>query len=135
MVDLVNAVTGWNWTIADMQRIGERRLNMMRAFNAREGAGRDRDTLPRRLFDEPLKEGASDGVSVTRAELEAALDEYYRLCGWDNASGMPTRAKLQELGVDSILDILQGWIGRAAPPGGCSVGRRRDRHPSRRGVS
>ena len=76
MVDLVNAVTGWNWTIADRQRIGERRLNMTRAFNAREGAGRDRDTLPRRLFDEPLKEGASDGVSVTRAELEAVLDEY-----------------------------------------------------------
>jgi aldehyde:ferredoxin oxidoreductase len=83
-----------------MQRIGERRLNMLRAFNAREGAGRDHDTLPKRLFDQPLKGGASDGVSVTRAELEAALDEYYQLCGWDNASGMPTRAKLQELGLD-----------------------------------
>ena len=30
-------------------------------------------------------------------ELEAALDEYYRLCGWDQTTGMPTRGKLHEL--------------------------------------
>ena len=102
MVDLMNAVTGWGWTIADMQKVGERRLNMLRAFNAREGAGRDRDTLPKRLYDDPLEGGASDGVAVTRAEVESALDEYYRLCGWDEASGRPTRRKLEELGL--------GWM-------------------------
>jgi aldehyde:ferredoxin oxidoreductase len=30
------------YTVADLQRIGERRLNLARAFNAREGAGRER---------------------------------------------------------------------------------------------
>ena len=102
MADLMTAVTGWPTSVRDIQRIGERRLNLLRAFNAREGAGRDRDTLPRRLYDEPLQGGATDGVCVTRAEVEAALDDYYELCGWDKVTGMPTRAKLEELGL--------GWI-------------------------
>jgi aldehyde:ferredoxin oxidoreductase len=102
MAELMTAVTGWEITIADVQRIGERRLNLMRAFNAREGAGRDRDTLPRRLFDEPLKGGVSAGLFIPRAELEAALDDYYDLAGWDVATGMPARAKLEELGLDWV---------------------------------
>jgi aldehyde:ferredoxin oxidoreductase len=72
---------------------------MLRLFNAREGAGRERDTLPKRLFDEPLKGGPSDNVAVTRQELQAALDDYYELAGWDKTAGKPPRAKLQELGL------------------------------------
>ncbi len=103
MADLMTAVTGWPTSVADIQRIGERRLNLMRAFNAREGAGRDRDTLPRRLFDEPLQGGASDGIAIPREELETALDDYYELAGWDVATGLPTKAKLEELGLGWVL--------------------------------
>jgi len=102
MVELMRAVTGWEMTVDDMQRIGERRLNMLRLFNAREGAGRERDTLPKRLFDEPLKGGPSDGVFITREELDAALNDYYELAGWDKSTGRPTTAKLEELGL--------GWV-------------------------
>ena len=102
MVELVRAVTGWDITLEDTQRIGERRVNLMRGFNAREGAGRELDTLPVKVFDQPLKGGASDGLFVTRAELEAALDDYYELAGWDKVTGMPTPAKLEELGL--------GWV-------------------------
>jgi aldehyde:ferredoxin oxidoreductase len=97
--ELIKATTGWDWTVADVQKIGERRLNMLRAFNAREGVGRERDTLPKRIFDEPLKGGASDGIAVTRQEVEQALDMYYELCGWDVTTGKPTRSKLEELGL------------------------------------
>jgi aldehyde:ferredoxin oxidoreductase len=99
MVELMRAVTGWEMTVADMQRIGERRLNLLRLFNAREGVGRERDTLPKRLFDEPLKGGPSDGVFITRDEFEAALNDYYELAGWDKTTGMPARSKLEELGL------------------------------------
>jgi aldehyde:ferredoxin oxidoreductase len=100
--ELMKATTGWDWNINDVQRVGERRLNMLRQFNAREGAGRERDTLPKRIYDEPLKGGASDGVAVTRQEVEEALDIYYEMCGWDVATGKPTPAKLEELGL--------GWM-------------------------
>ncbi len=102
MAELMRAVTGWEMTVNDIQRIGERRLNLMRAFNAREGVGRERDTLPKRLFDQPLKGGPSDGVFITREELETALNEYYELAGWDQATGRPTKAKLEDLGL--------GWV-------------------------
>lgn len=100
--EMMRAVTGWDWTVDDLLKVGERRLNMLRAFNAREGAGRERDTLPKRIYDEPLKGGASDGVAVTRKEVEDALDIYYEMCGWDVATGKPTPAKLEELGL--------GWM-------------------------
>jgi aldehyde:ferredoxin oxidoreductase len=100
--ELMRATTGWDWSVKDILKVGERRLNMLRAFNAREGAGRERDTLPKKIYDEPLKGGASDGVSVTRQEVEEALDMYYEMCGWDVATGKPTRAKLEELGL--------GWM-------------------------
>lgn len=103
MAELATAVTGWQLSVADIQEIGERRLNLMRAFNAREGAGRDLDTLPRRLHDEPLKGGASDGLYIPRAELEQALDDYYDLAGWDVATGVPAAAKLQELGLAWVM--------------------------------
>jgi aldehyde:ferredoxin oxidoreductase len=99
MVALMSAVTGWDYTIEEMQRAGERRLNLLRAFNAREGAGRDQDTLPKKIFDTPLTGGASEGLSVTREELAAALDDYYEMAGWDVANGNPTPAKLQSLGL------------------------------------
>ena len=98
MAALMRAVTGWEWTVEELQRAGERRLNMLRAINAREGAGRDRDTLPKRLFDEPLAGGPSDGVSVTGEELAQALDAYYELCGWDVISGKPGRGKARRVG-------------------------------------
>jgi aldehyde:ferredoxin oxidoreductase len=102
MIELMRAVTGWEMTVSDMQRIGERRLNLMRAFNAREGVGREQDTLPKRLFDHPLKGGPSDGVFITHEELDAALNDYYELAGWDKATGKPTQSKLEELGL--------GWV-------------------------
>ncbi len=100
-VAMMKAVTGWDVTIDELQQIGERRLNMLRAFNAREGAGRDRDTLPKKLF-KPLKGGKSDGRLVKPEELEFALNTYYEMAGWDKATGMPTKGKLEELGL--------GWV-------------------------
>ena len=98
---MMRAVTGWDVTLDEIQKVGERRLNMLRAFNAREGAGRDKDTLPKKLF-KPLKGGKSDGRTVEPDELSFALDAYYAIAGWDKSTGMPTQAKLEELGL--------GWV-------------------------
>ncbi len=70
--------------------------------NAREDIGRESDTLPKKMFDQPLKGGRSDGLALDKAEWDAALDEYYRLCEWDTKTGFPTRNKLEALGL--------GWI-------------------------
>ena len=98
-VELARASTGWqDVTLEELQQLGARRLNMMRAFNAREGAGRDRDTLPRRLF-EPLKGGKTEGQALQPEEFETARSQYYELAGWDAETGNPRRETLEKLGL------------------------------------
>jgi aldehyde:ferredoxin oxidoreductase len=106
MAAVHQAVTGWETSIDDVQEIGRRRLNMLRAFNAREGLDREQDTLPKRLFKEPLEGGRSNGIVLDRAEFEAALDQYYAMAGWDDR-GVPTRATLESAGLGWIADELE----------------------------
>jgi aldehyde:ferredoxin oxidoreductase len=106
MVDTVRAVTGWNVSLFELQKVGERRLNMMRAFNAREGIDRNQDRLSEKLFKKALKGGASDGWKLDHDQLQAALDTYYAMCGWDVETGTPTRWKLEELGLGWVADQL-----------------------------
>ena len=102
MVDMVRTVTGWNVSLWELLKLGERRLNLMRLFNAREGAGADQDTIPPKMMV-PLEGGRSDGVSVPLQSVAEAKALYYAMAGWDE-EGRPTKAKLQELGL--------GWAVR-----------------------
>ena len=104
MVDVVQAVTGWDVTLEELQRVGERRLNMMRAFNAREGFTRENDRLPKKL-EKALVGGASDGVFLSQEDLENAKDVYYKMAGWDIETGIPKDAKLAELGLEWITSV------------------------------
>jgi aldehyde:ferredoxin oxidoreductase len=104
IVELVRSVTGWeDFSYADIEKVGERRINMMRAFNAREGFDRKDDLIPEKLF-KPLKGGASDGWKLDRAEIETALEKYYEISGWDVSSGLPTKEKLEELDLGWVVD-------------------------------
>jgi aldehyde:ferredoxin oxidoreductase len=104
LVEAVRAVTGWDVSLWELMKVGERRLNLLRAFNAREGVGAEADTVPPKLLT-PLQGGASDGVAVTAGEVEAAKAIYYRMAGWDE-SGRPTRVKLEELALGWVADAL-----------------------------
>ena len=106
MADLLSAATGWDVTVDEIQEIGQRRLNLLRAFNAREGLRRDRDTLPKKLFKKALEGGRSDGLVLDRSELEAAIDSYFKQAGWDVESGVPTRRTLQDIGLGWVADDL-----------------------------
>jgi aldehyde:ferredoxin oxidoreductase len=107
MVETVRAITGWDDVDLDeLQTLGERRLNMMRAFNAREGIDRKQDKLPEKFFKKALKGGVSDGWKLDRVEFEAALDKYFELSEWDVETGVPSRAKLEQLGLGWVADQL-----------------------------
>jgi aldehyde:ferredoxin oxidoreductase len=106
MADLYAAATGWEVTVADIQEIGRRRLNMMRAYNAREGLTRDQDTLPKKLFKKALEGGRSDGIILDEAELQAGLDMYFEQAGWDVTTGVPSRTTLEDVGLAWVADDL-----------------------------
>jgi len=96
--DFVSAVTGWTVSVEELMDVGKRRLNMMRVFNAREGFDRKQDKLPKKFFKALKGSGPTAGVALQRDEIEAALDEYYRLAGW-TADGLPTSQTLADLGI------------------------------------
>jgi aldehyde:ferredoxin oxidoreductase len=98
LAGVISAVHGEETTVDDLITLGARRLNMLRAFNAREGITREQDTLPKRLFT-PLEGGPSNGKTVDREEFEAALDIYYEKAGWDPVTGNPTDETLDGLGL------------------------------------
>lgn len=104
---LVTSVTGWDVSIDELLQVGERSVNMQRAFNAREGIDRKQDTLPEKMFNKALKGGKSDGLFVDRQQFESALDEYYRQSDWDVETGIPTRYKLEELDLSWVADQLK----------------------------
>jgi aldehyde:ferredoxin oxidoreductase len=106
LVDAVRAVTGWPVTFWSLMKAGERRLNLMRAFNARHGIGLEADVLPERVFV-PLSEGPQEGQAVPREDLERARAAYYSVVGWDPESGAPTAGKLLDLGL-GWLEALEG---------------------------
>lgn len=103
---MIENVTGWDITIDELLEVGERRLNMLRAFNAREGIDRNEDKLPEKMFARALKGGKSDGLQVEREQFDDALDEYYRQNDWDVETGTPTRHKLEQLDLAWVADGL-----------------------------
>ena len=106
LTEMVRAVTGWDVSLYEIMEVGKRRLNMLRAFNAREGIGREHDTLPERFFTRPLQGGPSDGYVLDREEWQRAMDTYYAMAGWDVQSGIPTRPTLEALGLGWVADLL-----------------------------
>ena len=102
--ELLRAATGWDIGGEEVQRIGERIVNLERLFIAREGITRQDDTLPRRFLEEPMPQGSGPSTGSV-LELEPMLDEYYRARGWDVQTGLPTKEKLEELGLRKPV----GW--------------------------
>src|SRR5512146_2709013 len=94
---------GWNITGNELLEAGERIVNLERMFNVRHGLGRKDDRLPERFSKEPLDVYTytlnQETQQMERSEkpvhtglvhdLDAMLDRYYALRGWD-ADGIPT---------------------------------------------
>lgn len=102
LAELISAASGWQVSIAEIMQVGQRRLNMLRAFNAREGFTRAEDRLPLKFSRAMQGEGPTAGVAYAPDDLEHYKDVYYRLAGWDPTSGNPTPARLAELGLEWI---------------------------------
>jgi len=82
--------------------VGERIMNLERAFNVREGFGRKDDVLPQRMLTENL---IVDGVPVENArikDMQGFLDRYYAVRGW-TPDGAPSPQKIAELGIGYAL--------------------------------
>ncbi|MBC7105540.1 MAG: aldehyde ferredoxin oxidoreductase family protein [Firmicutes bacterium] len=102
VVRLVEAVTGWETSLWELLKAGERANTMARLFNLRQGLGSDDDRLPE-VFFRPLSGGPLDGRNaLDRAAFARAVRLYYAMAGWDPETGTPTQGKLLELALEEF---------------------------------
>ena len=113
LLEILNAATGWNMTMKEYMQVGERAIDLTRAFNAREGVTRKDDRLPKRLM-EPLPDGPFAGKPLTQEMLDSMLDNYYELRRWDKKTGIPTRTKLETIGLKFVADELEKVVNLPA---------------------
>ncbi len=95
ILEYLNTATGLNYTLEELIQATERIINAERVFLTAAGFGRQEDSLPRRLTEEPMPAGPAKGL-VCR--LEDMLKEYYQIRNWDE-EGRPTQERLRELGL------------------------------------
>lgn len=96
--DLLNAATGTTWTVEEVLNIGDRIYNIERMFNKAAGMKPEDDRLPKRLLEEPVSDGPSEGMV---SQLPLTLPQYYEARGWVNA--FPTDETLKKLGLDECV--------------------------------
>ena len=105
IVDLVRSMTGWQVSVLELQKAGERGVTMSRVFNMREGMTRADDKLPQRMQNFHVTKTINE-KPVMPAELQGALTQFYTDMGWDAQSGVPTVAKLNELDIPWAQEYL-----------------------------
>jgi aldehyde:ferredoxin oxidoreductase len=100
--------TGIDHSEDELLTISEKIWNLTRMFWVREvqGFGRSFDGVPARIYEDKLKGGSTDGGILEREKVEALLDDYYSLRGWDK-NGIPTPEKLKSLGLDWVVKDLE----------------------------
>ena len=105
LTDFINLTTGWNYSIDDLLKVGERVASIRQAFNAREGVGIADFKVPGRVSGNPPPEtGPTAGRTVDFTTLRS---DYLAARDWD-ASGKPSKEKLLELGLDDVASALWG---------------------------
>ncbi len=93
--EILNCVTGADFTDDELLNIGKRIYTLERNFNVNAGFTRKDDSLPPRFLKEKLKDGPSRNRVV---KLDPMLDEYYSIRGWDS-NGIPEQKTIEKLNI------------------------------------
>jgi aldehyde:ferredoxin oxidoreductase len=108
------AATGVDYDAKEWDKAGERIYNLERALLIRDNQRtRDDDTVDSFHFEVPVtrlprvEPPVDPPPTADRVKLEETKNIYFKLRGWDEKTGRPTRDKLIELGLGKIADELQ----------------------------
>ena len=76
----IDAACEGDWSVEGCLEAGERIWNMERIFNQAAGFTADDDKLPKRMMEEAIKSGPTEGQVSRMGEM---LPKYYEIRGWD----------------------------------------------------
>ncbi len=95
MGSLLSAITGWESSSYEAMAFGERRINLTKVYNVREGVPASADTLPERFFTDTITVGRWQNHKIDKPKFDEMIKTYYAMMGWDE-DGVPTMAALLE---------------------------------------
>jgi aldehyde:ferredoxin oxidoreductase len=104
LAQMVQAATGFDVSVFELFKVGERALTLARVYNVREGLTAEDDKLCDRSY-RPTQGGALAEGGIDPDELRNAMQLYYGMAGWDE-QGVPTLGKLNELDVGWAAEYL-----------------------------
>ncbi|HUU77992.1 MAG TPA: aldehyde ferredoxin oxidoreductase family protein [candidate division Zixibacteria bacterium] len=95
-IKALELATGWEYSIEDVMKVGERITNLKRMLNKQMGLTKANDKLPKIVYHR-LTEGGTEGKIPN---LEVQLKEYYKVRNWDTTTGFPTESWLKTLNLN-----------------------------------
>jgi aldehyde:ferredoxin oxidoreductase len=99
---ILREVVGWDIGVDELRRAASRIIDLKKAFNIREGWTPADDTLPRRLLEQPLPEGAAAGARLSPGRLARMIRAYNIARGWTEEGYLRADAS-GDLGLDVCL--------------------------------
>jgi aldehyde:ferredoxin oxidoreductase len=96
--ELIKHAVGINFGLEEIKLFGERILNLKRLFNIKMGLTSKDDRLPR-ILTRPFSTGGSAGKTPDFNKLK---ESFYKYRDWERDTGIPSKAKLKLLGLDSL---------------------------------
>jgi aldehyde:ferredoxin oxidoreductase len=98
IVDVVRAVTGWEFTVEELLLTGERIQTLRQLFNFREGIRPGDFGLPERIIEPP----PTGPLKGKRYRVDEIRRTYFQAMNWDPVTGEPSPKRLRELGVEGL---------------------------------
>ena len=103
-VKILNAATGWKFTLEELMKAGERIQTLRQVFNVREGIKPSDMKLPDRVKGiPPLSTGATANITI---DIDSMVEAFYKVMDWNLKDGKPSEEKLRELGLTKAIADL-----------------------------
>jgi aldehyde:ferredoxin oxidoreductase len=104
MLDFFNVITGWNYSMDDLIKAGERIVNIRHCFNIREGFNPLKYKNPDRMVGKPpFKEGPLSGLTIDEETIDR---EFCEAMEWDTKTTKPSKNRLHVLGMEDVAKAL-----------------------------
>jgi aldehyde:ferredoxin oxidoreductase len=102
LVDIISAVTGWDFTAGELLKTGERIQTIRQAFNFREGVRPHDFNIPARMKEPAAFQGPMKADDF-EYDYKAIRTAYHNAMRWNPETGEPSKKRLDELGLKTIL--------------------------------
>jgi len=97
--EFMKSVVGWDCSMDELLKTGERIANIRHAFNLREGLNPLDFNIPKRVLKKREKFADIVGGEV---DVDTQVHEYLKAMDWDVQTTKPSREKLMELGLEDV---------------------------------